>query len=214
MNFADLFDLSKTEHKNLFEKSTNLWDPIKVLNEYLDKYLKAVSKEVFVGKNTKIDSTAKIVGPAIIGSNCDIKDGALIREGVIIGDGCVVGHGSEVKHSIIFNDSNIAHLNYIGDSIIGSGVNFAAGAITANFKHGAKNEIVNIIINDEKTSTGLKKFGSLVGDNAKIGCNVVIEPGTIIGKRTLIYPLVSARGTIPEDKIVKYKQNLNIVDQE
>ena len=111
------------------------------------------------------------------------------------------------------NGTNISHFNYIGDSVLGNRVNFAAGAITANFKHGTKNEIVGIEADGKKIPTGLKKFGSLVGDEAKIGCNAVLDPGTIIGKRTTVYPLVAIRGSIPANKIVKYRQNLEVVDR-
>lgn len=213
MNFDDLFDLSRFEHKPLFEISINLWDPIVKLNKYLDAQINSSKRLTLIGRGTDIDPAAKIEGKVIIGKNCKIKEGVLIREGAVIGDSCVVGHACEIKRSIIMDNTNIAHFNYVGDSVIGSGVNFAAGAITANFKHGTKNEIVNLELEGKNISTGLRKFGALVGDGAKIGCNAVLDPGTIIGKNTLIYPLAAIRGTIAANKIVKYRQSFDVVDR-
>jgi len=212
MQLTDLFDFPNFEHKALFEEAINLWDPISNLDQYLRNQKKGTDINS-IGKGSQIDPTAKITGPVIIGSNCEIKEGVLVRGGVIIGDNCVIGHGCEIKHSIIMSGTIIAHFNYIGDSVIGNRVNFAAGALTANFKHGTKNEIVNIEDGGKKTPTGLRKFGSLVGDEAKIGCNAVLDPGTIIGKGTIVYPLAAIRGSIPANKIVKYRQNLEVVDR-
>ena len=212
MRLNDLFDFSNFEHKTIFEEAINLWDPI----SHLDQYLRNQKKDTdikSIGKGSQVSLTAKISGPVIIGSNCEIQDGVLVREGVIIGDNCVIGHGTEIKHSIILGNTNIAHFNYVGDSVIGNHVNFAAGAITANFKHGTKNEIVDIEVSGKKIPSGLKKFGSLIGDGAKIGCNAVLDPGTIIGQRTIVYPLAAIRGSIPANKIVKYRQNLEVVDR-
>ncbi|OGY26336.1 MAG: hypothetical protein A2Z42_03345, partial [Candidatus Woykebacteria bacterium RBG_19FT_COMBO_43_10] len=193
-------------------EAINLWDPISNLDQYLRNQKKDTDINS-IGKDSQVDPTAKVTGPVIIGSNCEIKEGVLIRGGVIIGDNCVIGHGCEIKHSIMMSGTTIAHFNYIGDSVIGNRVNFAAGALTANFKHGTKNEIVNIENGGKKTPTGLRKFGSLVGDEAKIGCNAVLDPGTIIGKGTIVYPLAAIRGSIPANKIVKYRQSLEVVDQ-
>lgn len=214
MNLNDLFDFSSFEHKILFEKAKNLWEPLLGLGRYLNNRAKEEKGALLVGNNTKIDPTAKIEGSVIIGNNCRINEGALLREGVIIGDSCVIGHGCEVKHSIIIGDANLAHFNYVGDSVVGNHVNFAAGAITANYKHGARDEIVNISIGKKKVPTGLRRLGSLIGDGAKIGCNSVLDPGTIVGKRTIIYPLSAIRGTIPADKIVKYRQNFEVANRE
>jgi NDP-sugar pyrophosphorylase family protein len=216
MKLTDLFDISSFEHRSLFDKSVNLWDPLVFLSDYIKGFIKTSSRkeDLYVGRNTKIDPRAKIVGPVVVGDNCEINDNTLIRGGVVIGNGCKIGHGSEVKHSIILNNTNIAHFNYVGDSIIGSQVNFSAGAITANFKHGSKNPKVNMVINGKKVNTNLDKLGALIGDAAKIGCNVVLEPGSIIGKNTTVYPLTEIVGTIENNKIVKHKQDIEVINKE
>ncbi|MEX0621747.1 MAG: hypothetical protein WD187_02050 [Candidatus Woykebacteria bacterium] len=213
MKLVDLFNFSNFEHKAIFKQSRNLWEPVLDLDNYLEKTFKNNAETKLIGSGTSIDPAAKIIGSVIIGRNCEIKEGVLIREGVIIGDNCVIGHACEVKHSVIMDGTHIAHFNYVGDSVLGNRVNMAAGAIIANYKHGAKNEIVHIEEGKVKIPTGLKKFGSLIGDEARIGCNAVLDPGTIIGKRTIIYPLAAVRGNIPANKIVKYRQNFEVVDR-
>lgn len=213
MRLEELFDFQKFAHKELFVEARNLWDPIGSLDSYLKSFYEVRKDKLLVGAETKIDPSAKIEGFAIIGKNCQVNEGVLLRDGVMIGDNCVIGHATEVKHSILLNDTNAAHFNYIGDSILGNNVNFAAGAIAANFKHNVQSEIVSINIDNKQVSTGLRKFGSLVGDGTQVGCNAVLDPGTIVGKNTLIYPLAAIRGTVPEGKIVKYKQEYEIVDK-
>ena len=207
MKPEDLFEYSDFDHKDLFKNVSNIWNSI----ERLDSYIKKTAKgAVILGKNSSIHKTATIEGAAIIGNNVTIKDGALIRAGTVIGDNVVIGHGTEIKHSIILNGARIPHLNYVGDSIIGNNVNLGAGVILANYKAGSKHLEVNIERNGLKIPTGMKKLGCFIGDGVKIGSNTVCDPGSIIGKNSVIYPLSLIRGEISANKIVKNKSNLVI----
>jgi len=132
----------------------------------------------------------------------------LIRNGAVIGDNVVIGHTTEIKHSIILNGARIPHFNYVGDSIIGNNVNLGAGVILANFKSGSKNLEISLEENGKRISSGLKKLGCFIGDGVKIGSNTVCDPGSIVGKNSVIYPLSLIRGEIPSNKIVKNKSNL------
>lgn len=210
MEPTNLFDYRDFAHKDLFKNGSNIWSSI----ERLDSYLKMVTKgTVLIGKNTTIHKTANIEGGVIIGNNVDIKDGALIRNGAVIGNNVVIGHVTEIKHSIILNGAHIPHLNYVGDSIIGNNVNLGAGVILANYKAGSKYLEVSVVSNGSKLPTGMKKLGCFIGDGVKIGSNTVCDPGTIIGKNSVIYPLSLIRGYIPANKIVKNKSNLVITEK-
>jgi len=213
------FDYSNYLAKALFESAETPWEALSKIVGFIAASgsslgLKEIAKSVFVGDSVKIDPSAKIEGPAIIGSNSRIGDFVKLRSGVIIGQDCNINHATEVKHSIIGNHSNAAHLSYIGDSLVGNDVNIAAGAVLANYKNGAKNLEVSLEWGGKIIPTGLEKFGAVVGDGVKIASNAVTNPGTVIGKNTLIYPLVSIRGTIPANKVVKLKANLEIVDKD
>ena len=210
MNLDDLFDYSAFSHQNLFKSASNLWDPI----NRLDSYLKTeAGSKLIVGKNTHIHQSATIEGAAIIGSGVKIKDGTLIRDGAVIGDNVVIGHGTEIKHSIILNGSKIPHLNYVGDSVIGNNVNLGAGVILANYKAGSKHLKVTVENRGVKKPTGLKKLGCFIGDGVKIGSNTVCDPGSIVGKNSVVYPLSLIRGEIASSKIVKNKSNLKITQR-
>lgn len=163
---------------------------------------------VLIGKGSKIESGAYIKGPAIIGRNVTIRSGAYIRENVLIGDNCVIGHASEIKHSILLNNSKAPHFNYIGNSIIGNNVNLGAGAICSNLKHLPYGEDIHVKIGGKKVTTGSRYFGCVIGDNSKIGCNVVINPGTLIGRDVIVYPSISIRGSIEDSSKVKDMNNI------
>ena len=192
------FDYQNFEHKDLFDTSENVWDIVKNLPQYISNLFESgkivgnYAKNVYVGQNVTIDPTAKIVGPAIIGDNCIIDFGAYLRENVIIGAGSKIGHASEIKNSVILGKTAIAHFNYVGDSVIGTSVNFGAGAKVANFRLDGKN--IPIKHADKKIDTGLNKFGAAVGDNTKIGVNAVLNPGTVLGKNCVVFPLQSVSG--------------------
>lgn len=158
--------------------------------------------DVFIGEGTKIHPSVDIVGPVIIGKNCIIDHVALLRNGCIIGDDVHIGHAVEIKHSIILNNTIIAHLNYVGDSIIGNNVNISGGAILANFRLDKQN--ISIKTQDgNKIDTLLQKFGAVVGDNTIIGVNSVINPGTLLGKNTVVFPLKSVSGIHENNAVIK-----------
>ena len=151
--------------------------------------------------DTVIEPGAYIKGPAWIGPNCQIRHGAYIRENVIIGAHCVVGNSCEVKNSILFNHCQVPHFNYVGDSILGAKAHLAAGVIVSNLK--LNGDLITVRVGDEIVATGLRKFGALIGDGVEIGCNAVINPGSILGRRSLIYPGVAWRGILPKNSIAK-----------
>lgn len=217
---ADLFDLTQTEHASLFEGCEDAWDALKRLKDYIQKNLKPgrhhraegqpfIGDLVFIGEGTVVEHGAMIKGPAIIGRNCQIRHNAYIREDVIIGDGCVVGNASEIKHSVLFNGVQVPHYNYVGDSILGHKAHLGAGVKISNVK------LVpgNIYVEKEGVpfDTGLRKFGALLGDECDIGCNAVLNPGTIIGRQSVIYPNTNWRGILPDRLIVKNKSTQEVV---
>jgi len=158
-------------------------------------------EKVVIGEGTVIEEGALIKGPAIIGKNCVIGHGAYIRENVIIADNVTIGHASELKNSIVLPHTAVAHFNYIGDSVVGSHVNIGAGAKTANFRLDGKH--VRVKVDEDAVDTGLAKFGAIIGDNCKIGINSVLNPGTMLGKGCLVYPLVSVIGAYGKDAIIR-----------
>ena len=160
-----------------------------------------IGDHVFIGRDTVIEPGAYIKGPAWIGPNCQIRHGAYIRENVVIGAGSVIGNSCEIKNSFLFNGCQVPHFNYVGDSIVGAKAHLAAGVIVSNLKLTADNIILRV--NGTFIDTGLRKFGALIGDGAEIGCNAVINPGAILGRRSLVYPGISWRGVLPANSIAK-----------
>src|SRR6266849_8383758 len=217
---ADLFDLSQTEHAALFEGCEYAWEALRKLAAYLAAHLQPalhnhcdgvayIGEKVFIGKGTLVEDGAMIKGPAIIGSNCQIRHNAYIRECVIVGDDCVVGNSCEVKHSFLFNHAVAPHFNYVGDSILGYKAHLGAGVKISNFKLLAGN--VSVEFDGQRFNTGLRKLGALLGDNADIGCNAVLNPGSIIGRSSIIYPNTNWRGVLPADRIVKNQAAQEVV---
>ena len=196
-----LFDLEHTITKALFEKCDKIYDAIPLIKEFckmaaqnLGDGYDEVFPDVFVAKDAVISEKATIIGPAIIGHKTEVRPGAYIRGSVIIGDGAVIGNSTEIKNSIIFDGVQLPHYNYVGDSIIGYRAHLGAGAIISNFRLDHQN--ISIKAEDIKIDTGLRKMGALVGDFCEIGCNSVICPGSILGRKTMVYPLSSVRGII------------------
>ena len=210
----DLFDLSQTTHGALFDGVQYPWDALKRLAGYLTQNLKPgstgaevhpaahVGPQVFIGAGTIVEPGAMIIGPAIIGAGCRIRHGAYIRENVLVGDGCVVGNSVELKHCVLFNQCQVPHFNYVGDSILGHKAHLGAGSILSNVKLDNQNVWVNL--DGTPIDTGLRKFGGLIGDKAEIGCNAVLNPGSIIGRDSIVYPNVSWRGILPRNMIAKH----------
>ena len=217
---ADLFDLSQTAHAALFEGCEYAWDALKKIQAYLEANLRPalhnrcegvafVGKRVFIGEGTVVEDGAMIKGPAIIGRDCQIRHNAYIREQVIIGDDCVVGNSCEVKHSILFNKAVAPHFNYVGDSILGYQSHLGAGAKISNVRFVPGN--VTVEIEGRPFDTGLRKFGTMLGDHADIGCNAVLNPGSIIGRGAVVYPNTNWRGILPANMIAKNKAAQEVV---
>lgn len=210
----ELFEIADFQHKELFINQENPWDPLDQLDDYLlNQNLGSIEAEIPKGvtlvhpnlitieKGCQIESGCYIEGPCYLSQGTLVRQGAYIRGGVVTGRNCVIGHCTEVKHSIFLNSSAAPHFNYVGDSIIGNGVNLGAGAVCANlrFDHG----IVSITWNESKMKSGRKKLGAIIGDECQIGCNAVLAPGTILGKKSCCYPLIAVRGTHPALSIIK-----------
>jgi NDP-sugar pyrophosphorylase family protein len=205
---ATFFDLSAFAHAGLFHGFHYPWEALLNLTSYLKKqklgkieveipegvFLEN-AKAISIGAGTVIEPGAYIRGPCIIGARCQIRHGAYIRGDLVAGDECIIGHATEVKHSILLNKAIAAHFNYVGDSILGNGVNLGAGVVLANLRldHAA----VKVSYDGQKIETTLKKLGAIIGDNAQIGCNTVLNPGTLVGKNSLISPSLNISGYIP-----------------
>ena len=203
-----LFDLNECYEKAIFDGIKYPWEILPKIKAFLVEFSKSlpgdferIAEFVWVGKGTTIEKTALIKGPAIIGYDCEIRQCAYIRENVIVGNGAVVGNSTEIKNSLLFNKVQVPHFNYVGDSVLGYKAHFGAGVICSNLKSNGSN--VKVKYGIESIETGLRKFGAIVGDHAEVGCNSVLNPGTVIGKNSVIYPLTPARGYIPENHILK-----------
>ena len=219
---ADLFDLSQSEHAAMFDGCEHAWDALKKIQAYLAANLRPslrnrcegvafIGKQVFIGEGTVVEDGAMIKGPAIIGRNCEIRHNAYVREQVIIGDNCVVGNSCELKNSILFNHAVAPHFNYIGDSILGFKAHLGAGVKISNVKLVPGNVVVEM--DGKAFDTGLRKFGALLGDHTDIGCNAVLNPGSIIGRNSAIYPNTNWRGILPANMIVKNKAEVEVVQR-
>jgi len=163
-------------------------------------------ENIWIAKSAKVAPTAYIAGPAIIGEDTEIRHCAFIRGNAIVGNHCVVGNSTELKNVILFNNVQVPHYNYVGDSILGYKSHMGAGSITSNVKSDKK--LVLVKNGTECFETGLKKFGAMIGDGVEVGCNSVLNPGTVIGKNSNIYPLSCVRGVIPENSIYKNKNEI------
>jgi len=208
MTTKDLFSLDHSLAGEWLEQFTYTWETIPFLTELIGKLstllpsdYHEIEPSIWVGRGTIIDDSAQIQGPTIIGHKCRIRHNAFIRPNVLIGSDCIIGNSSEIKNSILFDDVQVPHFNYVGDSVLGYGAHLGAGAILSNFK--ATGDEINAVIDQKKVPTGLKKFGALLGDRVEIGSNAVLYPGTIIGPDSIIYPLQGVRGTIEARHIQK-----------
>jgi NDP-sugar pyrophosphorylase family protein len=218
-NPAEYLDLAHTAHSKLFENQNYVWDALKQIASYLQFRLKPavlgemmgkpfVSNSVFVGAGTIIEQGAVLKGPAWIGEQCHIRSGCYVRENVIVGDNVVMGNSCEFKNCILFDEVQVPHFNYVGDSILGHRAHLGAGAILSNVKLDHR-EIV-VAGPDGNIATGLKKFGAIVGDRTEIGCNAVINPGAVIGRDCIIYASANFRGVLPAGSIAKLRQEILI----
>ncbi len=211
---CNLYNLEETIAKELLESVTYPWEALSKINDYIlelgnkldaEKYEK-IGEDVWIAKSAKVMPSAYIHGPAIIGENAEIRHCAFIRGKAIVGDGAVVGNSTELKNVILFNKVQVPHYNYVGDSILGYKSHMGAGAITSNVKSDKK--LVVIKKGKEQIETGIKKIGAMIGDEVEVGCSSVLNPGTVIGKNSNIYPLSSVRGVIPPNSIYKNKNEI------
>ena len=206
---GSLLDLSKTYAAKIFEGLTYPWEALPKISDYIMAVGPSLSKDEFdqigdniwVAKTAKVAPTAFLSGPLIICPGAEVRHCAFIRGSAIVGSGSVVGNSTELKNSIIFQNAQVPHYNYIGDSILGYKAHLGAGAITSNLK--SDKSIVTVPEDEGRINTELKKFGAIVGDNVEVGCNSVLNPGTVIGRGTTVYPLSMVRGTIPANSIYK-----------
>ena len=214
----NLYNLEQTIAKDIFEGVTYPWEVLPKIEEFIKELGNTLSSEeyekrgedIWIAKTATIAPTAYIKGPAIIGKNAEIRHCAFIRGKAIVGEGAVVGNSTELKNVILFNKVQVPHYNYVGDSILGYKAHMGAGSITSNVKSDKK--LVVVKNKEEKIETGLKKFGAMLGDNVEIGCGSVLNPGTVIGKNTNVYPLSSVRGVVPSNSI--YKKQNEIVEKQ
>lgn len=208
------FDLSAFAHAELFSGLECVWEVL----DRLESYLIAVAdgriqghvspqaylihpESISLGPNTIVEPGAYIEGPCILGADCVVRHGAYIRGGVLAGNGVIIGHDTEAKNSIFFDRARAAHFAYVGDSILGNGVNLGAGVRLANLRFDGKE--VTIPLAAQKIATGRRKLGAIIGDGAQLGCNSVANPGTLLGMRSLTYPCTNVSGFIAPDEIVK-----------
>ncbi len=216
----DLFDLSQTGHAAIFEGCERAWDALRRIKDYLSLHLKPglrntavgsvfVGEDVFIDEGTVVEEGAMIKGPAYIGKNCQIRHNAYIRENVVIGDDCVIGNSCEFKNALLFNGCQVPHFNYVGDSILGHKAHLGAGVKISNVKIVPGN--VQVALDGQRIDSGLRKFGALLGDRAEVGCNAVLNPGSVIGRDAIVYPCVNWRGVLAANGIAK---NRSIVEVE
>lgn len=209
---CELFDC-KTEYLTpLFSSSEYPWEMLSKIKEYIVRLTNEgiegytlIADGVLVGENVKISPTATIEAPAVLGSGTEVRPGAFLRGNVITGERCVIGNSSELKNCILLEGVQIPHYNYVGDSILGNRAHMGAGSICSNLKSDGKPVVIH---GEEEYVTGLRKIGGILADGADIGCGCVLNPGTVIGRGTSVYPLTSVRGVIEEFSIVKSMNNI------
>lgn len=210
----NLYTLEETIAGTYLSQFTYPWEALKGIGDLIKELGPTLDKEkyekrgenIWVAKNAKVAPTACLNGPLIIDEEAEIRHCAFIRGNAIVGKGSVVGNSTELKNVIIFNSVQVPHYNYVGDSILGYKSHMGAGSITSNVK--SDKTLVVVKDKEEKIETGLKKFGAMLGDHVEIGCNSVLNPGTVIGKDTNVYPLSMVRGVVPAHSIYKNKNEI------
>ena len=209
MTVTELYTLKETIASDIFEGVTYPWEVLPKIGAFIVKLgstlpeteYEKIGEDIWVAKSAKVAATASIHGPAIIGKEAEIRHCAFIRGNAIVGEGAVVGNSTELKNVILFNKVQIPHYNYVGDSILGYKSHMGAGAVTSNVK--SDKSFVKVKVGEKTIETGLKKFGAMLGDEVEVGCGSVLNPGSVIGSHTNIYPLSMVRGVIPAGSIYK-----------
>ena len=228
---TDFWDLTKTQHAALYDGCEYAWEALKRIEAYVKQRLKAAGAEgktvnrgkllgqpfigpdVFIDEGTVVEHGACVKGPAYIGKNCEIRNGAYVRGSVLIDDGSVLGNSCEIKNAVFHQKGNVPHFAYVGDSILGFKAHFGAGVKVSNVK--LTWETVKVeAAKGQSIDTGLKKFGAIVGDEVDVGCNAVLNPGSIIYPKCIVYPLSSFRGVLPRESIYKSRIQAETVRRE
>ena len=210
----NLYNLEETIAKDLFEGAVYPWEVLPKISDFIKKLGATLSEEeyekrgedIWIAKSATVAPTAYIHGPAIIGKEAEVRHCAFIRGNAIVGEGAVVGNSTELKNVILFNNVQVPHYNYVGDSILGYKSHMGAGSITSNVK--SDKTKVTIRYNDDVIATGLKKMGAILGNFVEVGCNSVLNPGTVVGRCSNIYPVSCVRGVVPANSIYKAKDNI------
>ncbi len=209
LKIVNLFSLEHTLASPLFKTKTYPWEVLKEIGDFIltlgatlssDEYEKK-GENIWISKKAVVAPSASITGPCIIDEGTEVRHCAFIRGNALIGKNCVVGNSTEIKNSILFDNVQVPHYNYIGDSVLGYKAHTGAGAITSNVK--SDKTLVTVKYGDKKIETNIKKFGAMLGDNVEIGCGSVLNPGTVIGKGSSVYPLSSVRGFVKANSIYK-----------
>ena len=207
VTIQELFDCKTSYLKPLFARYTYPWEMLPVLKDYIRTLIQEgipgfheYAEDVWVGENVKIYPTAVIEGPTIIGSGTEVRPGAFIRGSVICGENCVIGNSTELKNCILLDRVQVPHYNYVGDSVLGNKAHMGAGSICSNLKSDGKPVVIH---GDTEIETGIRKIGGIIADGGDVGCGCVLNPGTVIGQNTSVYPLTSLRGVFPANAIVK-----------
>ena len=207
----DLYDLNHTLAKPLLEQVEYPWEALGEIGDYIKKLGAQLPEAdydqpeefVWIAKSAKVAKTASITGPCIIGKDAEVRHCAFIRGNALVGEGAVVGNSTELKNVILFDKVQVPHYNYVGDSILGYKAHMGAGSITSNVK---SDKLPVVIKNgEERIETGRKKVGAMLGDFVEIGCGTVLNPGSVVGRNSSVYPLSSVRGVVPENSIYKHQ---------
>ena len=215
---SNLYNLSETLASELFQGHTYPWEALPKISAFICKLGETLDAEkyeqrgenIWIARTAKVAPTASINGPVIIDEEAEIRHCAFIRGNAIVGKGAVVGNSTELKNVVLFNKVQVPHYNYVGDSILGYKSHMGAGSITSNVK--SDKTLVVVKDKEQEIATGLKKFGAMLGDEVEVGCNSVLNPGTVVGRNSNIYPLSMVRGVIPAKSI--YKQKNDIVEKQ
>jgi len=214
MTIKNMYSLDETIAASLFEGVTYPWEVLSKISSFIielgnkldENIYEKKGENIWIAKSAAVAPTASINGPCIIDCDAQVRHCAFIRGNAIVGKGAVVGNSTELKNVVLFNKVQVPHYNYVGDSVLGYKSHMGAGSITSNVK--SDKTLVVVHSKDEHIETGLKKFGAMLGDEVEVGCNSVLNPGTVIGPRSSIYPLSSVRGFVPSEHIFKDKDNI------
>ena len=214
VTIKELYDLTETAAKPLLESVTYPWEALPKIKDFIIELGNSLDPEeyekrgenIWIHKSATVFDSAYIAGPCIIGKDTEVRQCAFIRGSALVGDNCVVGNSTELKNVIIFNNVQVPHYNYVGDSILGFHSHMGAGSITSNVK--SDKTLVHVKDADFDIATGMKKFGAMLGDYVEVGCNSVLNPGTVIGSHSNIYPLSRVRGYVPSNSMYKDRNDI------